>query len=277
MPSIDAHQHFWQYHPATHSWMNDEMKSIRRDFLPGDLHPLLVNQQITGCVAVQAAQTEAETGFLVTLSEKNPWIKGVVGWVDLCARDIEDRLAYWKQFPVVKGFRHILQAEHPDFLGQKSFINGISALQKHGFTYDILIYPRHLTATIALVKQFPQQRFVIDHLAKPEIKTGSLNEWAIGMVALSSFPNVFCKISGMVTEADWQHFTPADFHPYLDQVTESFGTGRLLYGSDWPVCLLATAYENQLAIVRNYFSSFSTDEKAAIMGENAALFYQLPG
>ncbi len=275
MSVIDAHQHFWHYHPAKHDWINDTMSVIKRDFLPDDLVPLLQQCQINGCVAVQADQTEDETAFLVALANENDCIKGIVGWVDLCSRDIEEKLTYWKQFPVVKGFRHILQSEQPEFMLQKDFIRGIKALQSFGFTYDLLIFPKHLSACFQLVKQFPEQPFVINHMAKPTIRQGLMQDWEEGIAQLAIFPNVSCKISGLVTEADWLHWKTADFRPYLDKVVTSFGIDRLMYGSDWPVCLVAATYEKQFGIVKDYFASFSPASQRAFFGENATKFYQL--
>ncbi len=273
--TIDAHQHFWKYNPAVHDWITDEMSVIRKDFLPQDLLLILQQNKIDGCIAVQADQSEKETNFLIGLADKNNFIKAVVGWVDLRAKDIEERLIHYKQFPVVKGFRHVLQGEHPSFMLQPAFLNGIAALGKYGFTYDILIYPKHLPAAIELVKQFPEQLFVIDHIAKPFIKDGLLDEWKKGMHSIAQFPNVSCKISGMVTEADWKNWKQEDFRPYLDTIVTAFGVNRLLYGSDWPVCLVAASYEKMMGIVHDYFSSFSFAEQASVFGLNALQFYRL--
>jgi L-fuconolactonase len=275
MPVIDAHQHFWQYHPVKHSWINDDMSVIRKDFYPAELQPILQQQQIDGCIAVQADQTEAETDWLISLADKVAFIKGVVGWVDLRADTIRERLAHYHQFPIVKGFRHILQGEDPSFMLQPDFLRGIKALQEFGFSYDVLIYPKHLPAALALVKQFPEQLFVIDHLAKPDIKNGEITDWKKGMEAMALCPNVFCKVSGMVTEADWHHWQPTDLFPYLDIVTDAFGMQRLLYGSDWPVCLVAASYERMMAPVKEYYSNFSAAEQAALFGQNAAAFYHV--
>lgn len=275
MPVIDAHQHFWKYHPDTHDWISDEMAVIRKDFLPADLAPILKQHGVDGCIAVQADQSEAETDFLVSLAGSNDWIKGVVGWVDLCAENIRERLQYYHQVPVVKGFRHILQAEDPAFMLHPAFLRGIGALQEYGFTYDILVYPRHLSAAQQLVKQFPNQRFVIDHLAKPDISRGVWEDWAKHMQAISALPNLYCKVSGMVTEANWSSWKKEDLYPYLDIVTEAFGTNRLLYGSDWPVCLLAASYERMMEPVKEYYSNFSAAEQAALFGGNAAAFYHV--
>jgi L-fuconolactonase len=274
-PAIDAHQHFWKYDPVAHSWINDEMSVIRKDFLPADLSPLLQQNKITGCIAVQADQTEKETDFLIELAGKNSFIKGVVGWVDLRAENIRERLVHYQKYPVVKGFRHILQGEEPGFMLQPDFLRGVAALKEFGFTYDILIFPKHISAAIELVKQFPEQPFVIDHIAKPFIKDGLIDEWKNGMQIIAQFPNVYCKVSGMVTEADWKNWTKEDFTPYLDAVTESFGVNRLMYGSDWPVCLVAASYEKMISLIQDYFSSFTASEQELIMGGNATRFYRL--
>jgi L-fuconolactonase len=272
---IDAHQHFWHYHPVRHSWINDEMAGIRKDFLPEDLQPVLQENGVEGCIAVQADQTETETDFLLELSEKNNFIKGIVGWVDLRAPDIEERLERYAHFTAIKGFRHILQGEEPSFMLQPAFRRGLGLFKYYGFTYDILIYPRHLPAALQLVKQTPDQQFVIDHLAKPYIKSGRIDEWKKDMTAIAQYPNVHCKISGMVTEADMRNWTPSDFTPYLDVVTEAFGINRIMFGSDWPVCLAAGSYSAVMGIVKKYFSSFSTSEQQSLFSKNASAFYHL--
>lgn len=273
--SIDCHQHFWHYHPERHSWINDDMAVIRKDFLPPNLQPVLKQNGIEACVAVQADQTEAETDFLLQLSLKNNFIKGIVGWVDLRAADIEDRLAYYAQSERIKGFRHILQGEMPSFMLQPDFLRGLALLDKFNFTYDILIFPEHLPAALELVKQFPHQSFIIDHIAKPHIKSKQIAEWKKDIAAIAQYPNLHCKISGMVTEADMRNWKEQDFWPYLDVVTAAFGINRIMYGSDWPVCLAAGSYSAVLAIVKNYFSSFSDAEQQLFFGKNASAFYHI--
>jgi L-fuconolactonase len=275
MPAVDSHQHFWKYDPVDHAWINEDMIVIRKDFLPADLLPILQQNHIDGCIAVQADQSEKETDFLIELANKNDFIKGVVGWVDLRAANIKDRLAVYKQHSIVKGFRHILQGEDPEYMLQPDFIRGIVALKEFGFTYDLLIYPKHLSSAIELVKQFPEQPFVIDHIAKPFIKDGLIDDWKNGMQIIAQFPNVYCKISGMVTEANWTDWKQEDFIPYLDTVVENFGANRLMYGSDWPVCLVAASYKKMIGLVRNYFSLFSVAEQEMIMGGTASSFYGL--
>jgi L-fuconolactonase len=275
MNRIDAHQHFWKYDPVNHSWIDDEMAAIRQDFYPADLKPLLEANGVDGCVAVQADQTEAETDFLLQLAQENDFIKGIVGWVDLRSENIRERLAHSAQFPLVKGFRHVLQGEEPEFMLHPDFKRGIAALREFNFTYDLLLFPRHLKAALALVKEFPDQQFVIDHIAKPAIKEGLIYDWEKDIRAIAKQPNVFCKVSGMVTEADYKHWTEADMMPYLDVIVDAFGIDRLMFGSDWPVCLVAASYQKMIAIVKVYFSRFTAAEQEAFFGGNAIKFYQL--
>ena len=274
---IDAHQHFWNFDPIRDGWITDEMKVIKKDFLPGDLQPLLAANGIDGCVVVQVAQSEDENDYLFTLAAQHDFIRGVVGWVDLKHPDVEQRLDFYKKFPKLKGFRHILQGETDRALMLKpSFKRGIAALKSFGYTYDILIYPDQLGYTKDFVAAFPDQPFVLDHIAKPHIKDRYItDEWKDAMRAVAAYPNLYCKISGMVTEADWYHWKPEHFRVYLDTVVEAFGTQRILYGSDWPVCLVAASYQQVFSIVKDYFSSFSTDEQDAFFGGNAIKFYNL--
>ena len=275
MKIIDSHQHFWKYDPVSYSWINDDMQVIRRDFLPGDLAVVLNENKVEGCIVVQADQTEEETDWLIILASKNDFIQGIIGWVDLRSDKIEERLRHYLQFNKVKGFRHVLQGEEPSFMLQKDFLNGISKLDEFGFAYDILIFPHHLEAALQLVEQFPQQRFVIDHVAKPYIKDGKIDEWKAGMEKLAQHPYVYCKISGMVTEADWHNWTAEQLKPYLDVVVESFGIDRIMFGSDWPVCLVASSYSKWLQTVQNYFESFSEEDQEKVFSGNASRFYNL--
>ncbi|WP_296635663.1 amidohydrolase family protein [Polaribacter sp.] len=270
---IDSHQHFWKYNPVRDAWIDESMEVIRRDFLPKDLKPILNNNGVDGCIAIQADQSEHETDFLLNCAKENPFIKGVVGWVDLRADNVEERLAYYSQNKQLKGIRHIVQAENNDFVLQADFQNGISKLEQFGLTYDLLVFPPQLEASIELVKAFPNQKFVLDHIAKPYIKDQKIEHWKTEITALAKAPNVFCKLSGMVTEADIKHWQPSDFKPYLDVVFKAFGTDRVMYGSDWPVCLLGASYSQVLKIVTDYISEFSDTEKAKILGGNALNFY----
>jgi L-fuconolactonase len=273
---IDAHQHFWRYDPVRGAWINDEMTVIRRDFLPNDLAPELKSNKIEGCVAVQADQSEAETLFLLDLAAKNNFIHGVVGWVDLCAPNLAEPLEAFSRHRKLRGFRHIVQAEPDDrFMLRESFLRGIRSLRQFGFTYDILIYTHQFPAAIELVAKFPDQPFVLDHLGKPPIKTRQVEPWAHHIRTLASNSNVFCKVSGMVTEADWKNWRADDFKPYLDVVFESFCVERLMFGSDWPVCLLAGNYRQVLELVSNYTQKLTAQERDKIFGLNAKQFYGL--
>jgi len=272
---IDTHQHFWKFDPVRDNWIDDTMKVIQRDFLPPDLAPVLHENKIEGCVSVQADQSENETQFLLNLAHKNNFIKGVVGWVDLRSPQLTERLEYYSAFKKLKGFRHIVQAEPIGFMRSPEFSKGISALKNFNFTYDILIYPHQIQDAIWLVQEHPDQKFVLDHMAKPVIREKEFSNWSAGIKELASYENVWCKLSGMVTEAVWKEWTQDDFKPYLDFVLQYFGTNRVMYGSDWPVCLVAAAYQNQLGIIEDYLKSFPGSEIHKIMGENAIQFYNL--
>jgi L-fuconolactonase len=275
MLRIDAHQHFWQYEPVRDSWIDDTMTAIRKDFMPEDLQPLLQQHQLNGCVVVQSDQSEDENTFQLANAAANDFIKGVVGWVDLCSDSVEASLRYYSRFEKMKGFRHILQGEAAEFMLQDNFKHGISLLRQYGFTYDILIYAHQLQHAAQLVAAFPDQMFVIDHIAKPAIRDGETTNWEKGIRAIAKYGNVHCKISGMVTEADWKNWNEQSFKPYMDIIVEVFGVERIMYGSDWPVCLLAADYAANIGIVQQYFSTFSAAEQALFFGGNAAKFYQL--
>ncbi len=277
MLRIDAHQHFWKYDPTQHAWITPEMKVIQKDFLPGDLQPVLEEARIDGCVLVQVDQSEDENQFLLELADANDFIKGVVGWIDLRHPDVGQRLARCSRHAKLKGFRHILQGEQDRALMLKpSFKQGIGLLAGFGYTFDILIYPDQLGYTRDFVAAFPDQPFVLDHIAKPHIKDRYITEeWRTAIRAVAANKNLYCKISGMVTEADWANWKPEHFKVYLDTIVDAFGIGRVMFGSDWPVCLVAASYRQVLEIVRDYFSGFSADEQAAFFGGNAINFYKL--
>lgn len=272
---IDAHQHFWQYNPARDGWITDEMAILKRDFLPPPFIPELTANNIQGCIAVQTDQSEAETLFLLDLAKEYEVIQGVVGWVDLRAVNVAERLEFFSQYEKICGFRHIVQAEADDrFMLKPEFLRGIAALEEFGFTYDILIYVRQLPAAIELVSRFPEQLFVLDHIAKPAIKDRQLGSWARDLRRIAENRNVYCKVSGMVTEADWRHWSHEDFNPYLDVVFEAFGVDRLIFGSDWPVCLLAASYRDVVGIVTDYTRNLSAVDMDKIFGLNAIRVYQ---
>ena len=276
MQIIDSHQHFWKYNSKDFTWITDEMSVIKKDFLPDKLHAVYQQNNVTGCVAVQVNHTQEENNFFLDLAEQFNFIKGIVGWVNLMVDDVEERLIYWHQYKKIKGFRHVLQGEKDRALMlQPSFKNGISLLNKFDFTYDILIFPDQLQYALELVKLFPHQKFVIDHLAKPYIKSGEIRQWQKDIHQFKNLENVYCKVSGMVTEANWSDHSAQTFKPYLDIVTATFGTKRIMFGSDWPVCLVAAQYEEVLQIVKDYFYTFSLSEQEYIFCNNAVQFYNL--
>jgi L-fuconolactonase len=274
--TVDSHQHFWNYNAARDAWITNEMAALKRDFLPEDLRRECEANGVDVSIAVQADQSETETFFLLDLAERSPRIAGVVGWVDLRSPQVEERLRHFSQFKKLCGFRHIAQAEPDDrFLVSRDFLRGIERLPKFGYTYDILIYPKQLPAAIELVSHFPEQKFVLDHCAKPEIQAGKREPWAAQVRAIARSKNVFCKLSGLVTEADWHHWKPEDFHPYLDVVFEAFGPERLMFGSDWPVCLLAASYAQVKQIIQEYVEANAAQQREKIFGGNAVRFYGL--
>ncbi len=273
---IDAHQHFWHFDPVRDAWISpDTMAVLRRDYLHEDIAPTLARHGLDGCVAVQADQSDTETRFLLQLAEEHPVIKGVVGWTDLCSGGLVAMLDEYAAYPLLKGFRHILQAEHPDFMLDPRFVAGVYLLGQRGYTYDILVFPRHLRAVRGFLRQLDTQPFIIDHLAKPYIKKGLIKEWEKDLRAIARYPQVCCKVSGLTTEADWANWQPAQITPYLEVALEAFGPQRLLYGSDHPVCLLASDYARQLAVVEEFVARLSISEQAAIMGGNAVRVYGL--
>jgi L-fuconolactonase len=273
---IDAHQHFWKYNQVRDTWITEDMKVIRRDFSPSDLQPILNDNGVSGCIAVQADQSENENHFLLNLANENSFIKGVVGWVDLRSPDLEERLMYYKNFPKLKGFRHVLQGEkNRDMMLSAPFQQGIALLIRYQYTYDILILPDQLQFSHQLVSAFPDQFFVVDHIAKPPIRSGEIETWKNDIRKFSDCHNVFCKISGLVTEADWVNWRKEDFRPYIDVILETFGTERIMFGSDWPACLPAADYNEVLRITTDYFSTFTSAEQVAFFSGNATRFYQL--
>ena len=272
---IDSHQHFWKFDPIRGAWIDASMEKIARDFLPEDLKPLLDQSKIDGCVAVQADQSETETDFLLDLAGRYDFVKGVVGWVDLRSPQLSERLEHYCNNSFFKGVRHIVQAEKDGFMLQESFLKGIQQLKDFNLTFDILIFPHQLEEAVALVKKNPEQAFVLDHIAKPYIKDKKIDQWAKHINQLAVHQNVYCKLSGLLTEADWNHWQEEDFTAYLTVIMKAFGADRLMYGSDWPVCLLAGSYPHVVRIVENFISSLSTDDQKKIMGQNAHHFYNL--
>ncbi len=273
--TIDSHQHFWNFNPTEHAWINDEMSALRRSFLPPDIEKLFKTHGIDGCVTVQVSQHLRENDWMLTLAAEHPCIKGVVGWVDLKAGDLETQLIHYRQKPMIKAFRHIVQAEPSGFMRDPRFVSGVRRIGDQGYAYDLLIYHHQLAEALAFLRQVPDTRIVLDHMAKPAIRNGDINDWAKQIKAAAALDHVHCKLSGMVTEADWRKWRYEDFVPYLDLVFEVFGPRRVMYGSDWPVCLLAAAYETQLRIIERYVSTLTESERAMVMGQNAMDFYHL--
>ncbi len=276
MQKIDSHQHFWQYSPETHGWISDEMAVLKQDFLPNNLAPLLKANNCTGCVAVQASQTLAETDWLLSLAAQNDFILGVVGWVDLRDPQLANTLHRLSKNPKLKGVRHVIQDEPDDeFMLQANFIRGVNLLAEYDLTYDLLIFEKHLPSALSFVEQVSGVPIVVDHIAKPNISERELQPWKKNITALAQNSSAYCKISGIVTEANWQSWKYDDLLPYLDTVVEAFGTDRLMIGSDWPVCLLAAEYEGVMEIVNQYFAPFSEQERQHVFYQNAADFYRL--
>ncbi|HJY92526.1 MAG TPA: amidohydrolase family protein [Candidatus Acidoferrum sp.] len=273
---IDAHQHFWIYDPREYEWIDETMTPLRRDFLPADLRHELEREGFQGSVAVQARQSLRETRSLLDFATQSPFILGVVGWVDLRSPQAGADLKPLAQNPKLVGIRHIVQSEPDDrFLLQSDFLRGISLLREFDLAYDILIYPKHLTVAAEFVRRFPEQRFVLDHMAKPEIRSGKINQWKKGIAELAAYPNVYCKLSGLVTEADCNRWKPEDMTPYLDVAFEYFEANRLMIGSDWPVCTLAGSYSQVMGLVKEYLSGHSEQEREAVLGGNAKRFWRL--
>jgi|SRR5579863_6988972 len=273
---IDAHQHFWKYSRAAYDWISDDMTALQKDFLPEDLQPLLAANGFEGSIAVQACQTIEETEWLLALAEWSEFIQGVVGWVDLCSPELPSQLDSLARHRSLVGVRHVVQAEPDDeFLLRGDFQRGIARLADYNLAYDLLIYPRHLPVAVKLAQQFPQQRFVLDHIAKPGIADRLMDPWAPAIRELAQCQNVCCKLSGMVTEARRKQWASADFRPYLDVVFEAFGPQRLMIGSDWPVCTLSASYAGTIAIVNDYIRQFPEEQQAQIQGRNCASFYGL--
>jgi L-fuconolactonase len=273
---IDSHQHFWRYNSARDAWITDEMVVLKRNFLPEQFAAECAANGIDASVVVQADQSEDETNFLLELAKRSDRIVGVIGWVDLLSPRLAERLERFSHFEKLRGLRHIAQAEKDDrFLARDAFVTGVAQLRQFGFTFDILVYARQLPAAIELVSRLPEQRFVIDHLAKPEIKAKKTEPWAAQIQEIARNKNVFCKVSGMVTEADWRNWKPEDFKPYLDVVFGAFDADRLMFGSDWPVCLVAASYRQVKQLIEDYVKGYSQADKDKIFGGTAARFYGL--
>src|SRR5690606_36743742 len=270
METIDAHQHFWYYSPDTHGWIDESMAVIRRDFLPTHLQGLLKEYGVNGTIAVQADQSISETHFLLDLADEFDFILGVVGWIDLRSEHLEKQLDALAHRDKLVGFRHIVQAESdPVFLLRTEFRRGLEIIFERGYTYDILIYPHQLPAALELIDQFPQAPMVVDYMAKPYIMSGYFKAWEVLMREIARFPNVHCKWSGMITEANWSAWKPEDFRRYLDVTAECFTADRLMFGSDWPVLNVAGNYEQVISLITDYIAGWDETDQAKVMGETA--------
>ena len=273
---IDAHQHFWHYNQVEYGWIGNNMQVLKNDFLPNHLKAELTTVGFDGCIAVQARQTLEETKWLLKLASENDFIKGVVGWVDLCSDKIEDQLKEFSLNPKLVGVRHVVHDELDDlFMARDDFQYGISLLQKYHLTYDLLLFPKHLPLAMELVQKFPNQKFVLDHIAKPDIKGEIKEPWVTDIRKLAQLPNVYCKLSGMVTEANWDSWKADDFRFYLDTIFEAFGPDRLMIGSDWPVCTVTGSYQSVLSIVIDYVKKFDNSISFKILGTNCLNFYTI--
>lgn len=274
---IDAHQHFWTYDADEYAWIDDRMTALRRDFLPSDARREMDAARIGSCIAVQARQTLDETAWLLDLSDRFPFIAGVVGWVDLQAPDVAAQIARFTGHPRFVGVRHIVQSEPAGFLERPAFRRGIAHLEPLDLTYDILVYARQLTEAIAFARAFPRQRFVLDHLGKPDVRGHEYQAWRAHIDDLAALPHVCCKLSGLVTEADWASWTPGQLRPYLDAALEAFGPERLMLGSDWPVCTVAAAYTEVISLTRDAIGEYSVAEQERMLGGTAREFWRIVG
>jgi L-fuconolactonase len=269
---IDSHQHFWKYSAAEYPWIG-QGTPLERDWLPADLEREAALVHIDGAIVVQARQTLEESRWLLQLADESAFIKGVVGWVDLQSDTVDADLAELAKHPKFVGVRHVVQSEPSDFLVKPEFVRGLTKLQATRLAYDLLLFPKHLPSAVRLVQQLPEQRFVLDHIAKPMIRAGMMQPWRNDLRELAAHPHVMCKISGLVTEAKLNRWRKEDFRPYLDVVFEAFGENRVMFGSDWPVCLLAGSYEEVHGLADDFFNQFSTDVQKKFWGGNAAAFY----
>lgn len=273
---IDAHQHFWRYHAAQYPWIDAKKTPLTRDFLPSDLEPLLDRAGFDACIAVQARQDVDDTRFLLEMAAAHPFVAGVVGWLDLQAEDLHRQLEYWAGDAKLVGVRHIVHDEPDDaFMLRPAFLRGLGMLAEFELTYDLLLYPKHLPVAIDVVSRFPNQRFVLDHLAKPRIRVGEIDAWARDLEALAAHPHVYAKLSGLVTEADWDAWSPEQLRPYLDVALGCFDANRLMIGSDWPVCTLAGEYGQVMSAVVAFAQAQTPDDCRAILGGTATTFWRL--
>lgn len=276
MPTIDAHIHFWNYDPVRDTWITEDMSVIRRNFTPADARKVFEQNNVSGCVAVQADQRDQETAFLLQLAKENDFIKGIVGWIDFNAHEVREQLHRLQKEPLLKGFRHIIQGQ-PDeaYFTNKAFLSFMTLLAPLGFTYDVLVYHNQLPQAIRFTEKYPDQMFILDHIAKPAIRHKAWKQWKEDMRELARNPNMYCKLSGMITEADWKQWQYDDLTPYMEIAAEYFGTDRLCFGSDWPVALVAGSYTEVVQVVRQFMAQVPTDAREKVMSGNTSTFYKL--
>lgn len=273
---IDTHHHLWKYKPKDYGWMDDSMAVLKHDYLPEDLALELQNSGISGTVVIQARQTQEETRWLLELADENSFIKGVVGWLDLRSPDLEQQLMKFAAHPKLVGVRHVIHDEaDDDFMLGADFMKGIAQLEAYELCYDLLLFPRHLSRAVKLVRTFPNQHFVLDHLGKPQIKAGKIEPWKSDIARLAGYPNVWCKLSGMVTEADHKQWHYKELLPYMDLVLNAFGPDWIMLGSDWPVCRLAGEYSEVLNVVHEFIKSLKNSDQEKILYQNAIDCYKL--
>jgi len=273
---IDAHQHFWQFDPIKHEWIDESMQAIRKSFLPTDLQKEIESVGIDGTIAVQADETEKENSYLLSLSDENDFIKAIVGWIDLKALDAIERMQYWKKHDKIKGFRCIMQGqEDSNYLTNKDFLENIKKLVPYGYTYDLLVYHNQFPSLIKFVEKLPDNRMILDHLGKPDIKNKNIKEWKVNLKILAQHPGIYCKLSGMITEADYERWTYEDLKPYLETAAEYFGVDRICFGTDWPVCLVAGSYAQVYEIIEKFSNQLTADEKNKLLGLNTMKFYNI--
>ncbi|GAA5100996.1 amidohydrolase family protein [Chryseobacterium ginsengisoli] len=272
---IDSHVHFWKFDPVRDAWITKDMTAIRRDFLPEDFSFYLNENQIEGCVAVQADQSDEETNFLVNLAKENPFIKGIIGWIDLTSERLEESLQNYQSEKLIKGFRHIAEGEETGFLLQRNILDGISTLHQYDYTFDILLRQNQLSDAVKLSEKLPNQPFILDHCGKPDLKTNYLKDWKLNISELAQNPNMYCKVSGLLTQGNWNVIDEKSIFETLDFIFSQFGIKRLVFGSDWPVMLLGGNYMLWLKLISKYISQFSKEEQELFFSGNAKEFYKL--
>ena len=273
---IDAHQHFWKYAPTTHGWINDEMAVIRRDFLPNDLETILSKHHIDGTIAVQADESIQETEFLLSLSDKHDFIKAVVGWIDLRSHQAIDQMMQFKQYKKLAGFRCIMQGQSDEaYFNNEIFKKNLALLKDFDYTYDLLVYHHQLTSLLKFIEEIPENRLMLDHIGKPDIKEKNYSKWKENIFELAVHPGIYCKLSGMITEANYSTWTYDDLVPYMDAVGEAFGIDRICFGSDWPVCLVAGDYDKMIGVVEKWASQLNQHDYNQLFGLNTSKFYNI--